>query len=137
MDYKLCKKCNSYHYNTTKCDPKFSVWYHDFLFEDGVIIHAKSAAIAAERYCQLHDEQGDYDIIENGEATVMVRDEAGNITVYEINAYPLPTYDAMRHDDEAGIIERAKKEMEEDEASGRVNHHPKNKNAKSKAVLPW
>lgn len=47
---------------------------------------------AASDFAQKYDSDGDYTIIKRGDAEVWVKDAAGQITKWDIEAYSDPTY---------------------------------------------
>lgn len=93
-DYGFCERCSHYGHLPCRC-----VAFHGcvpFRGEAGdwLEVYEKDAEAAAERFCDAYDSDGDYTIIKSGSADVWVRDAAGVITKWFVEAEAVPTYSA-------------------------------------------
>lgn len=55
---------------------------------------ARGAADAAEKFAEHDDSDGDYTILKNRSGRVWIRDASGNVTRWDIEAEPVPVYNA-------------------------------------------
>jgi len=102
----MCKTCGSWMMfpNSHRCPPKFDVidadgGYGKDPWQWAKAIFAHDAETAAEKYADQSDCEGDYSIIRGNEATILVRDEAGEITRWTVTGESVPSYSAYPADD--------------------------------------
>jgi len=105
-DYERCKTCGEYGWTGASaarfgghiCPPTWEARIHETKYEnEWTEIHARDAEEAASKFCQQHDSNGDYDIIQSGEAEIEVRKWGEDkIALIDISAESVPTYYAHR-----------------------------------------
>ena len=91
-----CKDCEDYmlYPSSHVCPPMFLSELIDG-YSEAHPTRAHNAQAAAEKFCELHDAGGDYDIISTGEAEVRVTDpRTGEVTLWDITAESVPSYSA-------------------------------------------
>ena len=84
---------------THKCPPIWHVMLVGFEDSDNLKkVYAKTAEEAASKHCEIHDVYGgDYTIVRDGEAQVIVYDANGeNPILFDIEAYSEPVYNARK-----------------------------------------
>ena len=96
--YGECSLCHEYGFtNTHRCPPRYEIILADLAgepLEDWTAVYARDGEQAAEKFCERHDlGQGEWSL---DERDVIVRDAAGAMTVYEVEAEMVPRYTAHR-----------------------------------------
>lgn len=91
-----CPKCKKFplYPNVHRCWP-FEVakpWRDQVADHEWLQVYARSAEDAAVTFAETSDAEGDYTIIRNREGEVWVRDPAGEVTKWEIEAETVPQY---------------------------------------------
>lgn len=74
-----CRKCGAFSVwqETHECPPIFAVWCLDYdqTEDDARRVHARTHEIAAEKWAERDDADGDYTIVRGTKVVVMVRKE--------------------------------------------------------------
>ncbi len=103
MKSGFCPRCREYRvFSVDNClCVEFHVWLTEtgdqagMDEEAGRSIYAHDAEDAAEAFCAQYDrEDGEYGIINDSSAYVMVRGSDGDVTQFLVEAYPEPVYRA-------------------------------------------
>ena len=97
----FCDRCNGWSVNLTHhrcpptwtCEPADSFNYGEG-YQQKVIAH--DAELAAEKFAENWDSEGDYDILRGREFGVKVTAADGAETFWEVTGESVPNYTAMR-----------------------------------------
>ncbi len=89
-----CTDCGKFiHGQFHQCDPEWQARFDDGR-GDWFTVRASDATGAAEKFCQAHDKNGDYDVVSSGEANVEVMSHDGTVTKVFVEAWNEPVYRA-------------------------------------------
>lgn len=94
--YHYCDACDTCHYAGSCFDP-FEVWCPTYgeSRTDARIIRAYDSEAAARRFGEMHDAQGDYDIVSGGDVTVHVCEQGTDvIEKFLVTGESVPEYHA-------------------------------------------
>ena len=90
-----CSNCQGYKFSDGHVCPPTFLCEEIGCDRDPIEVHAHYASDAAEKFCELLDGYGDYDIIRAGEAQIKVTDpRTKEVTVWDIVAESVPNYSA-------------------------------------------
>ena len=93
----FCKICSEYLFSEPhKCPPKWetNVVESDDM-DDWLGIYARTPELAAIKRAEKHD-VGDYDLLQGGEITILVRIVNGEIETYTCTGETVPEYRAIK-----------------------------------------
>lgn len=96
-DFQRCSICGKYDWLAKhKCAPVWEARIHEAKWEeDWTEVHASDAEEAAETFCEQHDCDGEYNIVQSGSAEVEVRKQGEDaVTLFDITAETIPQYSA-------------------------------------------
>jgi hypothetical protein len=94
-DFNKCKICHDYHWTNKQCEPIFNVNIPEIYDDEWIEIRASNHQEAATKACAKSDCRGDFDIVHNGGTDlVLVKDSAGEIKKFKIEARAIPDYSA-------------------------------------------
>jgi hypothetical protein len=105
-EYDICKKCGVYGRVVTHgCPPEWEVRREDEGWDDWNPVHGLSEEDAAVEWCDRHDCENEYSILQNGEAVLFVRrlGDTGNGVKVEISAESRAHYTAYAQDEAPAV----------------------------------
>lgn len=99
-DWRRCLICGEHGCFGMKHNPDHvcaPIWEARIFTRDGqeewTAVHAHDAEGAAAKFCERHDQNGEYDIVRRGGEEIEVRvSEGGTITMVDVSAETVPHY---------------------------------------------
>jgi len=93
--FDRCTTCGHIRRPGHVCDPVWTARINDPMnADDWYTVRASTAQEAAERFCEKHDDEDDYGIVESGEASVVVKSRDDVETTWFVEAWAQSTYRA-------------------------------------------
>ena len=78
-NYKKCDKCHEWHWTESMCDPKYSVYFEEYLGDEPKLIRAPSHEDAALKFAQYYNTSNDYCLLND---TIDIKVEKDGIVKY-------------------------------------------------------
>ena len=92
----FCEICHEFKFTEThKCPPKWNTNIVEYDDDSGLDVHARTAELAAIKRAKEHD-VGDYDLLQGGDITILVRSANGVVEKFNCTGEAVPEYRAKK-----------------------------------------
>lgn len=97
-DFQKCTECGEFDWiRTHTCPPLWEVQIAEYMHDEIRTVRAHSDELAAEKFAELYDAEGDYPIVDGPATTVKVRRySTDDWTIFEVEGETVPSYTATK-----------------------------------------